>query len=306
LRSGIGEAVPATDSLAFTALNRFSPTAPRRPGIAPISVAVVLWTMLAGGCMFKTASNKRPWCLEHAVMPLAVFDDDQVKIHNVRNFRHIDDQTINAAYYDLPLDMNEITTVDLFTSLFQNDVSPIAHTMLSFGTRDRDQFVVVSIEARREVGEEFNFVTATTGQLELIYVIADERDIIDQRAVVREEKLLRFPIQVPPKDAKSLFTALLRDANDLRRKPQIYDLLDNNCTSNLVRHASKDLFSAVDRATLLAFPAYADITLRRVGLVDNSLSVSEQRAQAEVNELARRYRDMPNYSRRIRRELPGI
>jgi len=239
-------------------------------------------------------------------MPLAVFDDDQVKIHNVRNFRHIDDQTINAAYYDLPLDMNEITTVDLFTSLFQNDVSPIAHTMLSFGTRDRDQFVVVSIEARREVGEQFNFVTATTGQLELIYVIADERDIIDQRAVVREEKLLRFPIQVPPKDAKSLFAALLRDANDLRRKPQIYDLLDNNCTSNLVRHASKDLFSAVDRATLLAFPAYADITLRRVGLVDDSLSVSEQRAQAEVNELARRYRDMPNYSRRIRREMPGI
>jgi len=59
-------------------------------------------------------------------------------------------------------------------------------------------------------------------------------------------------------------------------------------------------------STLLAFPAYADVTLRRVGLVDNSLSVSEQRAQAEVNELARRYRDMPNYSRRIRRELPGI
>jgi hypothetical protein len=256
--------------------------------------------------MFKTASNNRPWCLEHTVMPLAVFDDDQVKIHNVRNFRHIDEQTMNAAYYDLPLDMNEITTVDLFTSLFQSDVSPIAHTMLSFGTRDRDQFLVVSIEARREVGEEFNFVTATTGQLELIYVIADERDIIDQRAVVRKEKLLRFPIQLPPKDAQSLFAALLRDANELRRKPQIYNLLDNNCTSNLVRHAGPKVFGAVDRATLVAFPAYADVTLRRVGLVDDSLSLFEQRAQAEVNELALRYRDMPNYSRRIRRELPGI
>jgi len=271
-----------------------------------MSVAIVLWTFLAGGCMFKTASNGRPWCLEHAVMPLAVFDDDQVKIHNVRNFRHVDEQTVNAAYYDLPLDMNEITTVDLYTSLFQNDVSPIAHTMLSFGTRDREQFVVVSIEARREVGEEFNFVTATTGQLELIYVIADERDIIDQRAVVRKEKLLRFPIQVPPKDAQALFAALLQDANELRRKPQIYDLIENNCTSNLVRHAGKNVIGAVDRASLLAFPAYADVTLRRVGLVDDSLSVSEQRAQAEVNALAVRYRDMPNYSKRIRRELPGI
>lgn len=182
--------------------------------------------------MFKTASDNRPWCLEHAVMPLAVFDDDQVKIHHVR------------------------------------------------------RFLVDSNENRRKVGKEFDFVTATMGQLELLCVIADERDTIHQRAVVRKEKLLRFPIQLPPKDAQALFAALLRDANELRRKPQTYHLLDNNCisNSNLVRHAVPKVFGAVDRATLVAFPAYADVTLRRVGLVDDSLSLFEQREQAEVNE----------------------
>lgn len=239
-------------------------------------------------------------------MPLAVFDGDEVNIHNVRNFRHIDADTMQAAYYDLPLDVTEITTVDLFTSLFQGDRSPVAHLMLSFGTRDREQFVVLSIEARRQVGQEFNFITATTGQLELIYVLADERDIIDQRAVAREEKLLRFPIQLPPQEVQALFVALLRDANEVRRKPQIYNLFDNNCTTNLVKHAGPRLVGAIDRAALVAFPAFADVTLRRVGLIDDSLTVAEQRAQAEINTLALRYRDTPNYSRHIRRELPGI
>jgi len=252
--------------------------------------------------MLKRATNDLPWTLEHAVMPLAVFDGDQVKLHNVRNFRHIDATTVNAAYYDAKFDMKEIATVDLFTSMFRSDVSPVAHTMLSFGTRDREQFFLVSIEARRQVGQEFNLVTATTGQLGLIYVIADERDAIDQRAVVREERVFRFPIQVRPEDAQALFSSLLQDSNDLRRNPQVYNLLDNNCTTNLVRQASPSVIGAIDRATILAFPGYADLTLRRVGLIDDSVSIAEQRAQAQINELAHRYRDMPNYSRLIRRE----
>lgn len=235
-------------------------------------------------------------------MPLAVFEDDQVEIQNVRNFRHSDDQTMNVAYYDTTVDLAEIESVDLFISLFQNDLSPIAHTMLSFGTRDRDQFLNVSIEARREVGEEFNFVTASTGQLELIYVIADERDIIDQRAVVRGEKLLRFPLQLSQANARGLFVSLLREANTLRDHPQVYDLLQNNCTTNLVRQADYTTIGPVDRVTLTAFPAFADVTLRRVGLISPTAAGFDNRGQAEINTVATRYRDAAHYSRRIRGE----
>ncbi len=235
-------------------------------------------------------------------MPLARFADDEVEIVNVRNFRHNDDQTMSVAYYDSTVDLAQIETVDLFIALFQNDVSPIAHTMLSFGTRDREQFLVVSIEARREVGEEFNFVTATTGQLELIYVVADERDIIDQRAVARNEKLLRYPLQLSQANARGLFVSLLREANQLRDQPQLYDMLENNCTTNLVRQADYATIGPVDRMTLTAFPAYADITLRRVGLISPTTDGLADRNRAEVNALALRYRDTPHYSRRIRGE----
>lgn len=235
-------------------------------------------------------------------MPLATFQDDVVEIQNVRNFRHQDDQTMNVAYYDAEVDLAEIATVDLFISLFQNELSPIAHTMLSFGNRQRDQFLTVSIEARREVGEEFNFVTASTGQLELIYVVADERDIIDQRAVVRGEKVLRFPLQLTQANARGLFASLLREANQLRQRPQLYDLLENNCTTNLVRQADYTTIGPVDRMTLTAFPAYADITLRRVGLIAPTRDGVAERSRAEINSLAALYRDSAHYSRRIRGE----
>jgi len=252
--------------------------------------------------MLKSASHHRAWCLEHAVLPEAIFDGKQVEIKNVRNFRHIDKETMNAAYYDLALNLDQVATVDLFTCYFRNDLSPIAHSMLSFGTSDRQQFVLISIEARREVGEKFNWVTATTGELELMYVIADERDVIDQRACVRDEKVLRYPIQVRPGDASALLVALLKDANEVRKNPQLYDLMENNCTTNLVQHAGGRVVNPVDRVALTSFPGYADVTLRRVGLIDNSKPIMQQRQEAEVNPLAVLYRDSTHYSQRIRRE----
>jgi len=174
--------------------------------------------------------------------------------------------------------------------------------MLSFGTRDREKFVLISVEGRREAGEEFNLINATTRNLELIYVVADERDVIDQRAVVRGEKVYRYPLNVRPSDARAMLVALLTDANDLRTDPQFYRLLENNCTTNLVGHAGGAVGGRVNQAILNTFPGYADVTLRRLGLVDDSQPIDHQRALAEVNPLAHLYRDSRDYSRRIRRE----
>jgi hypothetical protein len=273
-----------------------------RLAVTCCSLAVCFCLTGSSGCILKAPTNQRAWTLEHAVMPTTRFDGDTVKIHNVRNFRHIDEKTMNAAYYNLELDLADVATVDLFSCYFRSDKSLLAHSMLSFGTHDRERFVLISVEGRREVGEEFNLVNATTRNLELIYVIADERDVIDQRAVVRDEKVYRYPIVARPSDARAMLVALLKDANELRTDPQFYRLLENNCTTNLVEHAGGAVGGKVNQAILNTFPGYADVTLRRIGLVDDSQPIMQQRALAEVNPLAQLYRDSADYSRRIRRE----
>jgi len=80
----------------------------------PCALSGCLGLIVLSGCAVKTPSNDRAWALEHAVMPMTRFDGDTAKIHNVRNFRHIDEKTMNVAYYDMDLDLADVATVDLF------------------------------------------------------------------------------------------------------------------------------------------------------------------------------------------------
>lgn len=284
-------------------MKRKSSFAPMRslamqPGVQWIFCGLLL--SVTGCGLGKQPSNHRAWTLEHAVMPCAHFHDDAVTVRNVRNFRHLSEDHMLPDYHDVTIDVNDVATVDLFLCYFDSPSSPFAHSMLSFGTFQQDHYLLLSIEGRREEGEEFNLRTAVGRELELIYVFAEERDVIDQRAVVRGETVRRFPLQVCPHQARALLLALLRDANQLHAEPRFYRLFRDNCTSNLVRPTGNLTGGPIRRSKLSVFPGYADRILRSSGLIDNRLPLKVQRERAEINHLAKRYRDVPDYSLKIR------
>jgi hypothetical protein len=264
------------------------------------SLAVTCLLLAVAGCgVLNQPSNNRRWTVEHAVMPCAHFDQNVVHVRNVRNFRHESESCMIPGYTDVTIDLDQVATVDLFLCYFDKPQSPFAHSMLSFGTHT-GQYLLLSIEGRREVDEEYSFRTAACRELELIYVFAEERDVIDQRAVVREETLRCYPLNVYPHQARALLVRLLRDANQLHDEPRFYRLLKDNCTSNLVEPSSTAIGGPLRRAWLTAFPGCADRTLRRIGIIDDQLPLKDHRTVAEVNDLAKRYRYAEDYSLRIR------
>jgi hypothetical protein len=252
------------------------------------------------GCQLgRQPSNHRKWTLEHAVLPCAHFQDGVVKVRNVRDFRHKSETYMIPAYRDVSIELDQIATVDLFLCYFDNPQSPFAHSMLSFGTYG-EQYLLLSIEGRREEGEEYNLRNAACRELELIYVLADERDVIDQRAVVRGETVRRFSLNATPNQARKLLVRLLCDANRLHSEPRFYRLLKDNCTSNLAEPSGAAIGGPLQQAWVATFPGYADRKLRRLGLIDDSLPLRDQRAAAEINGLAKLYRNADQYSLRIR------
>ena len=66
--------------------------------------------------------------------------------------------------------------LDFMVERFHPSDAP-AHTFLSFGFEDGEQ-VCVSVEIRRERGESFAPLRALYRQYELLYVVADERDVL--------------------------------------------------------------------------------------------------------------------------------
>ncbi len=190
------------------------------------------------------ASNDREWLPDVARQPHATIDDDQVTVHDIRNFEYRSTTDFTPRYYDRTFDLNGLKSVDFILSSW--GVKNIVHTMLSFGFEGGDH-LAVSIETRREKTDPLNrgrssgmepqsAIRGLFKQYELIYVLADERDLLRLRTNFRNEKVYVYPTNATPEQARALFMDILTTVNRLYENPQFYNTLCDNCTTGLVPH----------------------------------------------------------------------
>ena len=72
-----------------------------------------------------------------------------------------------------------------------------AHAFLSFGfnTGKGMEYVSISVEARKEKGEDYSPFVGLFKQYELNYVVADENDVVKLRTNYRKDPVYLFPIE---------------------------------------------------------------------------------------------------------------
>lgn len=245
-------------------------------------------------------SNNREWSPDEAVLAYAEIDGDKVKVHNIRNCTYRADDEYVVRHYDKTFDLDRIEEVDFVVVPFVGAPS-LAHTLLSFGFKGGD-YVSVSVEARKEKGEKYSPVAGAMRQYELMYVVADERDVLVRRTKYRGSDVYLYRTKATPEQARELFLDVMNRVNKLYTEPEFYDSLTNNCTSNIVYHINKlrpDRISLYDPRILL--PGYADNLAYDLGLLDQSKSFQQVREEARINALANRYADHKDFSELIRR-----
>jgi len=270
---------------------------PRRRG-----VLVALGASLAVALVYlvQRPSNEREWLPDVAVTPTVELAGDRVTIHGVRDFRWRSDTDFDARWEDRTYDVSALRTVDLVMSYW----GPLAycHTFVSFGFEGGEQ-LAVSVETRKEVGEEFSTYAGFFKRFELTYVFGDERDLIGVRAGHRGEQVYLYRVRAEPTRLRELFLSYVHFADDLARAPQFYDVLDNSCGVNILhRVADTGAVALAGRAALLN--GYWDRHLYDHGALDQSLPFDELRAQSRIDARAKDV-DAPDYSRRIREGLPS-
>lgn len=271
---------------------------PRRRWV--LSVVAGLAFVWAGFLAFTRPSNDRDWSLNERVLPYAEFSGDQVRVHNVRNtvYRTADDYT--PAYEDRMYDLRRVRAVWFGVVPFSS-WRGVAHTFLSFefeGTHD-PEFVVISVEARKERGETYHFLKGLFRQYELLYVVADERDAIRLRANYRGDAVHLYPIKTTPERIRALFLSMLERANQIRAQPVFYNTLTRNCTNTIVQHVNSLVPGRVPFSLKVVFPGYSDRLAYDLGLIATDLPYDSIRAHFRVTERARGGPDA-DFSRRIR------
>jgi hypothetical protein len=174
-----------------------------------------------------------------------------------------------------------------------------AHTFVTFGFDD-GQYVAISVEIRKEVGESFSPWRGATRGYELTYVVGDERDLIGLRANFRHDSVYLYRTTATRPKARQLFVSMLERADKLAAEPEFYNTLTSTCTTNIVRHVNEISPKRVPFSFKTLLPAYADQLAYQVGLLDTTVAFDTLRARAKINARAAAYADSAGFSRLIR------
>ncbi len=263
-------------------------------------VIMVLVSVLFGIVHFSTkASNDRNWNEDQIILPTAEINGSLVSISNIRNFSYASTTSYTANYYDKTFDVNTLKKVWYIVEPFSG-IPGSAHTFLSFEF-EGDQFVSISVEIRKEKGETYDTIKGLFNTYELMYVIADERDVIKLRSNYRKDLVYVYPVKTTIEKARELFLDMVLRANTLSTHPEFYNTITNTCTTNIVRHVDKITPNKVPLFNLrVLLPANSDKLAYELGLIDTYLSFEDARMRYFINDRAMRHGDDPFFSLRIR------
>ncbi|MEK7464075.1 MAG: DUF4105 domain-containing protein [Patescibacteria group bacterium] len=256
---------------------------------------IVSYTLLV---FLVQPSNDRNWSTDQAVLPSAIVKNNLVSIKNIRNFSYTSTSTYTTNYYDKTFDLNKLKKVWYVVEPFSGYVGA-AHTFLSFEF-EGDQFVSISVEIRKEKGESFSAFKGLMRQYELMYVIADERDVVKLRSNYRKDLVYVYPVKADKEKSQTLFLDMIARTNKLKDEPEFYNTLTSTCTTNIVDHVNKITPERVPFGFEILFPADSDKLALEIGLIDTDLSLEKAREKYLINEKAEKYANDPKFSVRIR------
>jgi hypothetical protein len=246
--------------------------------------------------------HDRDWKPEVATLAYAEFAGERVTIHNVRNFDYRTENDFTPRYDTRTYDLAKLRTFDMFLNYWGSPL--IAHPIISFDFGDQGR-LCFSIETRPEKGESYSALGGFYRQYELIYIPADERDVIGVRTNHRTgEDVYLYKLDVGPEVARQRFREYTTTLNQLHARPRWYNALTANCTTSI--RAQHD---AAQRAPLdwrLIANGKMDEMLYEQGMIPHTLPFAALKPAAHINERARAAGLTPDFSTRIRTGTPGF
>jgi hypothetical protein len=259
----------------------------------PFAVVLAWWLTLA-------PSNQRDWQADVARLPTATLDGSRLTVRNVRNFDYRDGGEVTERWETRTYDLDSLVGVDLFLSFWGPTL--YGHTIMSWEFAD-GRHLAVSIETRKEKGEEYSPVKGFFRQYELYYVVADERDVIGLRTNQRGETVQLYRPRGASDKGRALLLDYVREINALAERPRWYNALTHNCTTTIWHHTQAVGTGPTLDWRLLANGYLPDLAYER-GTVDTSVGLQELKRRSDITARARAVSALKDFSTAIRAGLP--
>ncbi|MDD3175473.1 MAG: DUF4105 domain-containing protein [Candidatus Nanoarchaeia archaeon] len=243
-------------------------------------------------------SNDRNWNSDQQVLSYAEIDGDLIHVNNIRNFTYKNTTNYQINYYNKTFNLSQLNNLHYIVEPF-SDWEGSAHTFFSFEFENQN-YLAISIEIRKEVGESFAATKGLFKQYELMYVLGDENDLIKLRTNYRKDNVYMYKINTTKEKMQELFLDMIQRTNELKENPEFYNTLTSTCTTNLVKHINKITPKKVPFSFKILAPGYSDKLAYDLGLIQNKGTFEETKQYYKIDERAEECGDCENFSEVIR------
>jgi hypothetical protein len=242
--------------------------------------------------------SDRDWAIGLESLPRVEHVGDTVSIRQFRNFAYSESGDPLPRYEERSFDLARLVSVDYFLSHWSGPL--MAHTLVSFGFDD-GRFLAVSIEARRQRWQSYSPLWGLFRSYELMFVLGDERDIVRLRTNIRRERVYLYRVRMSPQNLRQLLVDYLAKAEMLAARPEWYNSVTSNCTTNLFYHGQHR--AAWWQRPGIFLNGLSARTMYRVGVLGDGLPYKKLQARSAIRELALAAGDSADFSQRIRAQI---
>lgn len=271
----------------------------------PLSFAL-LFAGLLGWWSGMHPSHQRDWMPELSRLPRMERQGDILTVTDLRHFRWRTDDDYDQHWETRRYDLRQLEGVDIFLSHWTGEA--IAHLLVSFPFSDQGP-LSFSVEIRREKGEDYSALAGFFRSFEMIYVVADERDVVGVRSHARKEDVRLYRIAASRAQARDLLLAYAEDVNELAETPRWYNTVTTNCTTmviRLVRLLAPGWAFSVPLDPRVLLSGYLPDYLQSIGAIRGDIPLAELTRLGRIGDKARTLSlDDPDFSKKIREGVPS-
>lgn len=265
-------------------------------GFASFAGVALWWSSM-------TAPKTRDWQPDVAETAWTERDGDKITIHSLRNFDYNPGRPAEPRWENRVVDLSQLQAVDLFLNFWGSTL--ICHPIVSFqfGTHDH---VAISVEVRMAQGQSYSMIRGFFKQFALIYIVADERDVIRVRTNVRGEQLYLYRTTIQPERARAIFLDYLKAVNALHEHPRFYNAVTSNCTTNVRTHVAATTAKPAPWDWRMLVNGSVDELVYERGGFASHLPFAELKRRSLIDAQAQAADQALDFSDRIRMGLPSF
>jgi hypothetical protein len=243
--------------------------------LALLVVAFVLLIFVS----LREPSLSRTWDEDVSILAgVEISNDEAVTFTQVRDWNYAINSISSRGYFDASFDPKDIVAMWMYEQQLDT-AGLIAHTFLVFEfneSYERGRYLGLSVETRREQGEEYSIIGGALRSFEITHIWATEKDLVTRRVQYLNYPLTRYKLEIPAEYRSQIFSKFAKETQSLASVPRWYNTASNNCTSSLIKYVNESKPGAIPFHYSYALTGKVDEYLEQLGfkVADYSLQIT--------------------------------